>query len=193
VIVGDLQEAVKFIEEEHEETIDDMKTLQAQNEITWELLWALFKPSSLVYHFHQYIQQPQLLLFRQMEQRQRQGGVWYWGITCDIVVDSGVRFGLAVESARIEIDKFEGARKISNLTIIPIHKTERESELRRDIAARGRLYASLSKATYWETRGPTLAEERTPEDKTKWYSFEVRSSKFVSVSMADHNRLLVVL
>ncbi|CZR51157.1 related to TOB3 (member of AAA-ATPase family) [Phialocephala subalpina] len=169
ILVADLKTALLFTEEEHGAAIADMSTLLPAEECTWDLLWALFKPSSLVFHFHKYTQQPSLLLFR--------------------CVHSGVRFGLARYPEKIEIDQFEGARKIGDLDVVPLQFMERESELRSFLGERGRRYAALKKS-YWEVSGLAVREERNPnlEWATKRFSFSAYGRVMIdSAAFNTHN------
>lgn len=174
ILVADLETALEFIHAEHGQSISDMSTLLPAQECTWDLLWALLRPSSLVYHYHKYTQEDQILLYRRMKKKQREDGTWYWMITCDVVSDSGVRFGLGHYPERLEIDKFEGARNIRDLLVVPLLYTGREEELREKLTERGKLYASLNGPTYFEISGLAVREERNEKWETKRFSFNVR-------------------
>jgi hypothetical protein len=171
-LITDLETALFFVEEEHGGAISDMSTLLPAEECTWDLLWALLRPSSLVYHYHKYTQEPCILLFRRAEKKMRSDGTFYWRVDCDVMADSGIRFGLARYPERIEIDKFEGARKIRDLAVVPLHFTGREVELRNDLKERGRRYAAL-KESYWEISGLAVREERNQKWQTQRFSFSV--------------------
>lgn len=72
-----------------------MKTLLAREQITWELIWALFTPNSLAYHYHELTQQVQLLRFRKVTKRyDPKMKIWYWLFDCDMIVFDGDKFGL---------------------------------------------------------------------------------------------------
>ncbi|KAF8862669.1 P-loop containing nucleoside triphosphate hydrolase protein [Acephala macrosclerotiorum] len=189
MLVADLKTALFFTEEEHGVAISDMSTLLPAQECTWDLLWALFKPSSLVFHYHKYTQQPSLLLFRCVHKKQRQDGTYFWRVDCDVVADSGVRFGLARYPEKIEIDQFQGARKIRDLDVVPLQFTGRESELRSVLGERGRRYVTLKKS-YWEVSGLAVREERNPnlEWATKRFSFSAYGRVMIdSAAFNTHN------
>jgi hypothetical protein len=172
-LLADLETAVQYTHDEHDQAIADMSTLLPAQECTWDLLWALLRPSSLVYHYHKYTQEDQILLYRRMKKKQRPDGTWYWMITCDVVSDSGVRFGLGQYPEPLEIDKFEGARNINDLIVVPLAFTKREEKLREKLTARGRLYASLNRPKYYEVSGLAVREERNQKWETKRFSFYV--------------------
>ena len=149
ILVADLETALQFTHDEHAQAIADMDTLLAAEECTWELLPLLYRPSSLVYHYHKYTQQDQILRFKRMQKKKRPDSTPYWEFECDVVADSGVRFGLGRYPELLEIDKFSGARKIKDLIIQPLKNTGREEQLRESLKERGKKYADLRGATYW--------------------------------------------
>lgn len=172
----DLQTGVDFAGFEHQKTIAHMSTLLAAGECTWELLWALFPPGSLVYHFHKYTQEPMILRFRSMVKRKRpEDGIIHWRITCDVIVDNGVRFGLGTYPEAIEIDPYPGARKIKDLIVVPLDFTDEEEELRKILGKRGKRYTEIAGAKFYEVSGLAVREEINPNEnwKTKRFSFTV--------------------
>lgn len=172
----DLQTGVEFAEFEHKETIANMSTLLGAGECTWDLLWALFPPSSLVYHFHKYTQEPMILRFRSMKKRERpEDNVIHWSITCDVIVDNGVRFGLGQYTEAIEIDPYAGARKIKDLIIVPLEFADQEDELRKTLRERGKKYTEITGAKFYEVSGLAVREEINPNKdwQTKRFSFTV--------------------
>lgn len=48
-LLKELAVALQFIEQDHAKVIASMDALRAREEITWDHLWALFTPNSLVY------------------------------------------------------------------------------------------------------------------------------------------------
>ena len=93
----------------------------------------------------------------------RQNGSKYWQIYADVIADSGQKFGYAGHSIGggpgCEIDEFEGTRKITDLPAFPLIFHEQGAKLREEMIHRGKIYASLSAPTMWETRGPAMREK----------------------------------
>ncbi|KAG9231384.1 P-loop containing nucleoside triphosphate hydrolase protein [Amylocarpus encephaloides] len=192
VLVQDLEIAIDFAQFEHGSSIAHMSTLLSAQECTWELLWALLPPSSLVYHFHKYTSSPTILLFRSMQKRKRQDGTIYWDLNCDIVADSGTRFGYAKYPESIEIDEFSGARRIRELDIVPLQFTGegRAVELKTMMINRGRIYASIKGAKFWEVSGLAVREEvnSTRGWETKRFSFNAYGRGMIDTeSFNAHN------
>ncbi|KAE8447854.1 hypothetical protein EG329_010083 [Mollisiaceae sp. DMI_Dod_QoI] len=189
ILVADLKTTLFFTQEEHGAIIADMSTLLPAQECTWDLLWALFKPSSLVYHYHKYTHQDSILLFRRIQMKQHRDLTYFWEINCDVVAHEGIKFGLAKYPEKIEIDKFEGARKISDLVVVPLPWTGSELELRSALGKRGRRYAIMQEG-YWEVNGWAVREERNPNSNwdTKRFSFSAYGRAMIDpAAFSAHN------
>ena len=158
------------------------------NEITWSLLWALFTPNCMMYHFHQYTEQPQVLLMRRIRQRYRKDGTPYWHVMCDMIADDGLKFGYTKDlgiasrpdlNADLEIDQYDGARRIQDLIVYPLEYAANPAQIRKDLVERGKKYARMIGNTYWETSGPAMRE--TMNDR-----YEVNRFKF-----STHGRAMI--
>jgi hypothetical protein len=151
VLKADLNTTLRFIEEQHSNAFREVESLNSYGEITWDLLWALFSPNALIFHYHEITEQPQVFFYRGMEIAYTQTGSKYWAIQADFIADSGQKFGYASRPKGFEIHEFEGTRKIRDLTTYPLHFYPNQAELRCELVARGRKYALLSKPTIWES------------------------------------------
>jgi hypothetical protein len=143
VLISDLQTAIHFTLEEHSETINDIQALKAQNEITFDLLWTLFKPNTLIYNFDERLRQPELLKsIAYVEFKRGEDRIPYAEIACRVVHNDGNKFGLAETS--LVIKQFSGAKKIQDLNCYPLEFFQGKEELKEKIAARGRKFARMS-------------------------------------------------
>jgi hypothetical protein len=170
---------VDFVQEEHGAVIADMSSLQAAGEITWELLWALLSPNELVYHYHKLTEQDQVLRFRRISKYFRESGTPYWSIRCEIVADDGIGFGLAKEPLALEIDEFDGTRRIQDLIVYPLRLHAHAARVRKETLARGRAYAKLDKPTLLRTSGPAMWEERDERWRPHWLKFATHGRAIV--------------
>lgn len=134
----------------------------------------------MMYHYHLYTEQPQALLMRRMKIRYRQDHTPYWHIMCDMVADDGLKFGytkdLGISSgphkyADLEIDEYEGGKKIQDLIVYPLKFVDDPAQVRKDLIERGRKFVRLVGHSYWETSGPAMRE--TINDR-----YEISRSKF---------------
>ena len=166
-LVADLKVALQYVEEEHGNNIASLENMLPDNEITWKLLWALFKPNTMMYHFHEYTEQAQVLQMRTMKVKYRRDNTPYWVISCDMIADDGLKFGYTkvlgiasrpVEYQELEIDEFDGARKIQDLIVYPLKFAHDPEKIRSDLIERGKKYVQMVGHTFWETSGPALRE-----------------------------------
>ena len=143
----------------------------------------------MVYHWHQYTDQDQVLIFRHMNVRYRKDGTPYWQIMCDMIADDGLKFGytknLGINSrpdkyADIEIDKYEGAKKIQDLLVYPLEYTHEPQRIRKDLIDRGKKYVQMVGSSCWASSGPAMKEKANDR-------YEVNRSRF-SVSEACLSR-----
>ena len=104
----------------------------------------------MMYHFHQCTEQPQVLLMRRIRQRYRKDGTPYWHVMCDMIADDGLKFGytkdLGIASrpdlhADLEIDQYDGARRIQDLIVYPLEYAANPAQVRKDLVERGKKYA----------------------------------------------------
>ena len=130
------------MEEEHGSSIASLEDMLPDNGITWRLLWALFRPNTIMYHFHEFTEQPQILLMRSMKVKYRRDGSTYWLIVCDMVADDGLDFGytktLGIASkptfvTDLEINQFDGVRKIQELTVYPLEYAPNWARIKSDL------------------------------------------------------------
>lgn len=151
-------------------------------EITWGLLWALFTPNTLMYHFNEFTEQGQVLRMRSMKARFRQDHTPYWQINCEMIADDGIKFGytkclgLAQRPDKftdLEIDEFDGARKIQDLVVYPLQYAENAMTIRSEAISRGKRYAGMKDHSYWETSGPALRETVNDRWESKRAKFSV--------------------
>jgi hypothetical protein len=159
-LVADLTEVVQFAEDEHTDTIANVESLTAANDITWELLWTIFAPNALIYRWHRFIEQDQVMKLRSIEKRERMDKSRYWEFSCVIVADDGAKFGFANEPFSLEMDEFTGTRKITDLNLYPLEYHSEKTQLRQDLVERGRRFAAISEQRVMQTSGPAIFEKR---------------------------------
>ena len=171
-LIADLQVVIDFIQEEHGAVLADIGSLQSAGEITWPLLWALFSPNELVYHYHELTEQDQVLKFCSITWRSRPStNIPYWDIRCDILADDGTGFGFAKEPMPLEIDEFDGTRKIQDLLLYPLRYHRDESRIREESLARGRVFSTLDKPSLLRTSGQAMWEKRDANYRPRWFKF----------------------
>lgn len=151
-----LKAALQYIEEDHSRNIDEYNALVSERSITYDLLWTLFPPNTLVYRLHPLAEHDQVLLARNgvyescslFKYLRSEGELDsdYFEIDCEFITDDGKSFGSAQED--IIILKFEGTRKIQDLPVYPVKYHGNANRLRETAIARGKQYAAMTDFTY---------------------------------------------
>ncbi|KAF7302929.1 AAA family [Mycena kentingensis (nom. inval.)] len=167
-LISDISTALQFIEEDYADTIGDFNML-THHEISYDLLWVIFPPNTLVYRWHTYTEQHQVLLARSFDYRQREDGSYYVLVACDVVSNDGNSFGLARDN--IEIDAFRGARRIQNLVVYPLEYHPEQEDIRTRAIARGKRFTQLPKHSYHEMSGPGMTETMNQQWETRRFKF----------------------
>jgi hypothetical protein len=165
-LVEDLATALQFVAEDYGEIIADFTRLVSSGEITFDLLWALFTPNTLVYHYHEYTDQHQLLCVRGVYLDQRKNKSWYLTVVCDVVSHDGKAFGMARDSS-LEIDEYKGARKIQDLRVYPWKYNLNANAIFDRAVCRGKKFAQMAAYSYHEISGMAMKEVIIDKGKMK--------------------------
>jgi hypothetical protein len=176
-LIADITTALQYVEEDHAGNIVDFMRLTTNQEITYDLLWALFAPNTLLYHYHSMTEQVQILLARTSYYTQRVNMTQYAYIDCYVISNDGDSFGLARQN--FEIDRYSGACKIQHLKVYPLMYHPDQHAIRDRAIARGKKFVAMDQRTYKEISGPAMREsirESTTENQImrNRFKFHVR-------------------
>ncbi|KLO07072.1 P-loop containing nucleoside triphosphate hydrolase protein [Schizopora paradoxa] len=129
---------INFVKKEHASTLKEIKSLLANEEITYDLAWALFVPRTILYTLCPISQVPRAI--RLVKATQSCG----WLMNVDYMEYHGEepRFGLAPLS-NIAVPKFRGAMKITSLPVYPIKYHPKCEELKKSLVERGKKWVRL--------------------------------------------------
>ena len=131
-LIRDIQAGIFYVEEYLGNTVKDVKRMVSQREISFDALWTLFFPNSLVYSHHTDTDQDTVLLVRRSGYDARQSNITaqvtkYLEVVCDIIHDDGQEFGFARRV--LEIDEYSGTRPIANLPVYPLQYHDDNDEV----------------------------------------------------------------
>ncbi|KAL3465573.1 P-loop containing nucleoside triphosphate hydrolase protein [Aspergillus heterothallicus] len=141
-LINDIGTALRFVEEDFHDQIRSLKSMLEEKEVTWELLWAIFPPREIILAPRFGIMnQEQAFNLTQSDYGERENGTRFFLITGTILNTDGRDFGRA--KITVEIDQYEGARKISSLDAYPLSHHAEEESVRRRLLARGKKYLAL--------------------------------------------------
>jgi hypothetical protein len=122
-------------------TDDSLSHLLAERKITYDLLWALFRPNAEVYTTCTGTKASRCLLFTQLEQRKDMNGSKYMRVQTRYLGSDGKALGEVTTSSSIPI--FRGETAIDLLPIYPFQYHPEKDEIRKQLEECGRRYVSL--------------------------------------------------
>ena len=142
-----LKVMVKYLDTDFAETKRTLYPLLESNMITFDYVWALFKPNTIAYT-STYGDQDEPRAFK-IEYAQRETsfmrGEWY-AIEGRYLEYDGKSFGLG--SMDVTVDAFKGTRKITSLACYPLKYHREADELRAKLLERGKKFVSLRGMNY---------------------------------------------
>lgn len=110
-------------------------------EITYELLWALFRPNALLYTTCPGSEQPRCLIFDSGEEKWTSPGEKQFELQCRYFDYNGKSFGEV--TTFLYISRFYGVKKIASLDVFPLQYHESKTEVTRNLVERGRKFTTL--------------------------------------------------
>ncbi|KAG0129740.1 hypothetical protein HOY82DRAFT_487773 [Tuber indicum] len=140
-----------YISTDYASTIKKLYPLLEHYEITFDLLWALFLPNTLIYTICAGSNEPRCLKLDWGEQKETLDRGKFFQLDCHYVEYDGKTYGEA--SAVLEIDEFRGARRIDSLGVFPLAYHEDEEDVRERLIERGRKFGSLKGMHYKYYKG----------------------------------------
>ena len=139
-------------------TTDRLTPLLENGEITYDLLWALFKPNTIVYTTCLDTEKPACFRFDRGEESATSAGMTYFHMECRYLDSDGVVFGEV--STGLGIAKFAGAKRIINLDTFPLPYHPRRNEVKAGLVERGRHFVSLLGVHHRQYRGNAFFLEK---------------------------------
>ncbi len=155
-LILDIKAAIRYVEEDKGNVLRDLEKLTSERQITFDLLWALFKPNALVFNYHKWTQQDRLLLTRQVYYTRDKFRRPLAAVECDMIHDDGTSFGFA--EVVIEIYQFLGAIPISELEVYPLDFRSDKDAVFAQAKLSGRLFAQMKPHSFHEISGQAMRE-----------------------------------
>jgi len=175
-LVDELGVALQYISEDYASTQASLTSLSEHDEITFDLLWALFPPNTTVHTKNNLLREDQVCKLQKGEYGQLPSGVRYYSLDVKYISHDGEKLGWVQKT--LQIGQFEGAKKVHNLSIVPLHRLPAKDALRAELTKRGQQYIELlgaPRGTYQEYSGAAVAENRdvVVQDEYKKVVFHV--------------------
>jgi hypothetical protein len=148
--ISHLELLIQHLEEAYQSTSERLVSLLARRKITYDLLWALFKPGSLVYMTCPSTSLPRGVRYSFGEEKKSARDVDCFEIHSHYFDFDGDVFGESTETLQIEI--FRGATRIENLPAYPLGYHP-DKAIKERLVSSGRKFVSLMGCHHREYHG----------------------------------------
>ncbi|KMU91149.1 hypothetical protein CIHG_08898 [Coccidioides immitis H538.4] len=154
-----LKVLVKYLDKDYAETKKTLYPLLENNTITFDLLWALFKPNTVVYTpTYGAVDEPRAFKLEYASKESSfMKGQWY-SIEGRYLEYDGKSFGMGTMTS--EVDFFKGPRKITSLACYPIQYHRDAEGLKSKLVERGKKFVSLQGMNYRFHQGMAFFKKR---------------------------------
>jgi hypothetical protein len=176
-----LRVMVKYLDKDFAETKKNLYPLLENGMITFDLLWALYKPNSIAYSATYGDQEEPRAFkidFAQKESHFMRGS-WYT-VEGRYLEYDGKKFGMGTTAS--EISSFQGTRKITSLDCYPLEYHKDSVKLRTQLIERGKSFVALQGMNYRHHKGMAYA-------KRKKQVLKIHIDGRVMVDPAIHRRI----
>ena len=136
-----LELLIQYLTDHYAETIKRRNALLDHSEISFDLLWCLFQPNTLVYTTCSGSDQPRCLKFELGQMKVSPQGEVFFQLECRYLDYDGKLFGEVLTS--LVIESFRGVKKINTLDVFPLQYHEQKEELKEVLLAYGWKFVSL--------------------------------------------------
>lgn len=170
-----------YLDEDYAETKKTLYPLLESNLITFDLLWALFKPDTIAYTTtYGNVDEPRAFKVEYASKESSfQRGEWY-SIEGRYLEYDGKSFGMGMMD--VDVDFFKGARKITSLATYPLIYHKDQNAVRQQLIERGKKFVSLKGMNYRFHRGMAFYKKKRGVAK-------VNINGRVMVDSATHRRI----
>lgn len=138
---------IQFLENEYASTLTKIHALLSNHEVTFDLLWSVFLPRSILFTTCQTTSEPRAVRLLEIDQPSDRHSEPYWRLLCEYV--NGTWEGIyqdkpfEMTTTEFKIHKFEGAVKIANLIAYPLEYHADSVAVREKLLLRGRKWLGL--------------------------------------------------
>ncbi|KAJ6061001.1 hypothetical protein N7444_001697 [Penicillium canescens] len=139
--VKNLHLLIDHLKHTYAATSQRLDSMLLHGHITYDLLWALFKPGSHVYGRCFGTGEPRCVIFDAGEET-TEDDVTYYRLECRYLDYDGQKFGEA--GIFLGVTKFRGSRPIEALQAFPLHHHPDYDGVRKDLVKRGRKFCGMA-------------------------------------------------
>lgn len=177
-----LKVLLKYLDKDYAATKKTLYPMLESGLISFEYLWALYKPNTLAYTTtYGSVDEPRAFKIELAEKEfSFMKGEWY-SIEGKYLEYDGKTWGMG--SMECEVPAFKGARKITSLNCFPLKYHKNEEKLREELITRGKKFVSLQGVHYKSHEGMAYV-------KKKRQVIKVNINGRIMIDPAIHRRIL---
>ncbi|KUJ16396.1 uncharacterized protein LY89DRAFT_82981 [Mollisia scopiformis] len=177
-----LKVLLKYLDKDYASIKKTLYPMLESGIITFDLLWALYKPNTLAYTTtYGSVDEPRAFKIELAEKEfSFMKGEWY-NIEGRYLEYDGKTWGMGTMDC--DVPGFKGARKITSLNCYPLKYHKNEAKLRADLITRGKKFVSLQGVNYMSHEGMAYYKKRKQIIK-------VNINGRIMVDPAIHRRIL---
>jgi hypothetical protein len=127
-----------------------LKSMLQHGHITYDLLWALFKPGCHVYTTCFGTKEPRCVIFDAGQEMTQNGETWF-NLECRFLDYDGIKFGEA--GIFLRVAKFRGSKPIETLEAYPLHHHPSSEQVLKDLIERGQKFRDLAGSHFQHCKG----------------------------------------
>ena len=171
---------IRFLQEHYASITKTLPELLERGEMTFDLLWTLFPPNTLIYTSCVYSEEPKCLVFDFGEEKILKKGKFYV-LQCRYLDFNGKVLGEVISN--LLIPEFRGTKPITSLEAFPLKYHQEMSKVKSELIERGRRFASLTGIHHTAYQG--LAHQKR---KGEPFKFSVKGRIMVDpIAFKEHN------
>ncbi|KAI9681618.1 MAG: hypothetical protein M1829_000815 [Trizodia sp. TS-e1964] len=157
--IAHIKVLIKYLDLDYKETKKTLYPLLESNLITFDLLWALFKPNTIAYTpTYGNTDEPRAFKIEYATKESSfMKGQWY-AIEGRYLEYDGKSFGMG--TLDVQVESFKGARKITSLACYPFHYHKDKDVLREKLIERGRKFVALKGMNYRFHKGMAFYKKK---------------------------------
>lgn len=141
---------ISYIREKYASLSQQVNDLLQHGEITYDLLWFLFKPNEIVYTTCDGTGKPRCLRFGIGEEKTTLFGPIF-NLGCQYLDSDGEKVGFA--SIDLNISQFTGVKRIASLPCFPLQYHPQKGQVRAELVACGKKFYSLRGSHHCHCKG----------------------------------------
>ena len=136
-----------YIDQDYDATRKKLRPMLDAGNITFDLLWALFKPGTIAFtHWYKSTEAPYCFRVESVSKESSILRGEYWEIEGRYLDYDGKTFGLG--HTAVEIDSFKGVRKITSLSVYPLSCHKDPEGITEELVERGQKFVALQGRHY---------------------------------------------